>query len=376
MSIHNNILFPENLSFGTRGGAGFSTTIKLADSGVERRSNEWENHRGRVQYDVAKSVQTEDDLAELLDFYMCMRGSACAFRFKDPADFTSSYDGTTVPTRASMGRLHQMQGTVDGSNRVFFFNKTYGNATKHSFTTTWWTRRVIHLPIPPGDPNHAIYIAWNGGLIWKSDGDGDGAQVSGLSASVDYDHGRVIFQSPPPLGTSVSAAFTFHVPARFGQEADDGLNISWDEPGQFSIATVPIVEVTSQDPTGPEEWLYGGHKSEPAPTGYIQSLWDPPDKLTQVMFREYVSGGNNSWVSLPDFSNRASPISVYFRGGPYTLIYNSATAGTSHLLISWQELGRTSSRYYRLRPLQYIELYWFDFVFGGLANPSPMWIGR
>ena len=71
MSFHD-LLFPENLSFGTRGGAGFATSVIPSDSGMEKRASHWENQKSRIQYDVAKSVQTETDIATLLDFYILL----------------------------------------------------------------------------------------------------------------------------------------------------------------------------------------------------------------------------------------------------------------------------------------------------------------
>ena len=99
MSVHD-ILFPERLSFGTKGGPGYRTSLTPGDSGHEIRATEWSPTRSRVQFDVAKSVQTEDDLTELLRFYLCTRGAGKGFLFKDFSDWTTHTDHRT---RANFG---------------------------------------------------------------------------------------------------------------------------------------------------------------------------------------------------------------------------------------------------------------------------------
>jgi uncharacterized protein (TIGR02217 family) len=370
MSFHD-VLFPEHLSFGTRGGTGFSTAIKPSDSGVERRSKEWEGQRGRVQYDISKAVQTEDDIGDLLSFYMCMRGSACGFRFKDPADFTSDDDGTTVPTAEVARNPQPMIGRVDDGNQFFTLNKQYRD--KHYANNQLAGNRAITRPIPPGSSSHAIYIYLGGQLVWKSDTSGSGTQAQGYVCAVDYDTGRVHIDPAPAV--QPHAEFTFHVPARFGEEVDAGMDVSWNSAGEFSLGAVTIVEITSDISTGAEEWHYGGA------TTRLQAGENHHQvgafSVTASMLQAYYPSMANSSVTLEQLNvgaavpspKRYSPMlnGENFMGGPVVLLWNSKASGTfggDYVLVNRKT--ETGFKYLLkiLAPDQYLELYWLGQTLG------------
>ena len=337
MSFHNQ-LFPEHLSYGTKGGGSFSTAIHGSDSGSERRSAEWESTSHRMQYDVAKSVQTEDDLGELMTFFMCMRGAACGFRFKDPNDWSTATDGTSYPTTIddAWTVAEWQPGT---SSKTFTFRKKYVNLLAMGADAFW---RNITRPIPPTDTDHRVLIYWNGELVWRSTGDGGETMAQGVVASIDYDRGRVIFNSVP--SGEVKVACTFHVPSRFGQEVDDGLEITWQAAGQFSIDTLPIIEITGDPPSGEEEWLEGGHAIVAEPASFqvisqplpLQNYFTEFDVLASQAgwFIAYDLAQLNPSATLGAVPQTPLLSGEYFTGGPFCLLYMAETPPASLATVS------------------------------------------
>lgn len=78
--------FPPEISYGSKGGPGFSTTIFTADSGAEQRNINWQDARAR--YDVSHGIKDVEDMNVILAFFYNVKGMAIGFRYKDWADYT------------------------------------------------------------------------------------------------------------------------------------------------------------------------------------------------------------------------------------------------------------------------------------------------
>jgi uncharacterized protein (TIGR02217 family) len=376
MSFHD-LVFPENLSFGTRGGAGFATSVIPSDSGMEKRASHWENQKSRIQYDVAKSVQTESDIATLLDFYLCVRGSACGFRFKDPTDFSSAPDGTTTPSTV----LHAQQAKAiapdaNGYTRKFQLHKKYDDLDYGE--NYLGVLREITKPIAPGQAGHKIQVYVGGALGWESTDAGVGVaptvESDGLTTvAIDYDLGTIILDAPQQY---VSVGFTFHVPARFGQEVDDGLNISWQTGGTYQVDTLPIVEISGRGDNASEEWLSGGHTSQSIPAAWHdQFRGDLTRQGTVQKYTTYDYKQRNMYLenlrigsTVP--RSRQTPLTngEYFTGGPFVLVYNSSSS--SHLLMigTYDAGGNRTASIWSLSPGYYVQLYWLGNSLGYVAK--------
>ena len=85
MSFHE-VLFPVGVAYGASGGPKFKTAVFTADSGYEQRTLDWKDVR--AEYDVSQTVKRDDARDELSHFFMCRRGMAYGFRFKDWNDYT------------------------------------------------------------------------------------------------------------------------------------------------------------------------------------------------------------------------------------------------------------------------------------------------
>ena len=358
MSFHSQ-LFPERLSYATRGGAGFQTSVEMTDSGVERRSSEWASSRHRMIYDVAKAVQTEDDIAELLNFYMCMRGSACGFRFKDVADFSSAEDGVSTPSAFADAHVAEQLSTSTASWQI---KKTYVSAIAGNHDAFV---RTITRPIPPEFSDHYVKIYWGSELVWESTGSGPTTVAQGVQAAIDYSSGRVIFNTVP--AGEVRIACTFHVPARFGKAADEGFMMTWAGPGQFDIETLPIVEITGDPATGEEEWFEGGHELA-AIAGNHTSHRLPTFDNHHLQF---TTAGSAHYV-MPQFRPNATdgeapqtPLanSEFYLGGPMYVISNDSASSDPLSVVQldaagvWNPVATPTAN-------QYIETYWMGNTLG------------
>ena len=361
MSFHD-ALFPTDLSYGSKSGASFSTAIKQSDSGVERRSAEWELDRHRMQYDVAKSVQTEDDLAAVLDFYLCMRGSACGFRFKDVTDFSTAADGTSTPTSFEDAHVATTVGTATESWQM---RKQYANDIALGVEAF---DRVITRPIPPEHDDHHIRIYWGGQLVWRSVGSGPETMALGVQAAIDYSTGRVIFNSAP--SGEVRIACTFHVPARFGEDVDAGLEMTWEAAGSFEITSLVICEITGDPNSAEEEWMENGHEVLPEVAGQIYG-YETPD--FSVHHEEVTATTNGAAFYLPQYITTATSGFVpqtplvsgeFFTGGPMHLISSSSTSTGSLDVFERSATGLTFGNVATLSANQYVELWWMGNAIG------------
>lgn len=92
--------FPDDISYGAKGGPGFQTDVVVVDSGYEQRKAIWQDARG--MWDVSFGCRTAAQLATVIAFFRVMGGRANGFRFKDWQDYsaaaTEGLQGTGVGT--------------------------------------------------------------------------------------------------------------------------------------------------------------------------------------------------------------------------------------------------------------------------------------
>jgi uncharacterized protein (TIGR02217 family) len=86
MAFYESPRFPERISFGAIGGAGYLTDVTIVASGAEFRNAAWS--QARMTWDVAHAARRQPDYELLAAFFRTMRGRLHGFRFKDWTDFT------------------------------------------------------------------------------------------------------------------------------------------------------------------------------------------------------------------------------------------------------------------------------------------------
>jgi Uncharacterized conserved protein len=82
----DEVLLPEDFSYGMTFGPGYATTVVETASGAEQRIIQWSKprYRGRVGYDIRDQAQAET----LIDFFNVRMGRGYGFRLLDPKDYT------------------------------------------------------------------------------------------------------------------------------------------------------------------------------------------------------------------------------------------------------------------------------------------------
>lgn len=198
--------FPDEISYGSRGGPGYNTTIVESFSGREKRNINWVYPR--YEFDASYAVRTTEELYAVLEFFHVAQGKARGFRFKDFTDFTSG-SANQAPTFND-----QQLGFGDDTEVDFQLTKFYavGAVAKG---------RVISKPV-------------GGTVVVALDGV---EQLTGWT--VDTATGMLTFSVAPAQDVAVSAGFEFDVPVRFDTD-DLPATISDFEAMDVSV---PLVEL-------------------------------------------------------------------------------------------------------------------------------------
>lgn len=199
----DDVLFPIEIGQEASVAPNFSTNVVTSASGFEARNANWA--QARLRFDAGPGVRGDSELEALLSFFRARRGSAVAFRFRDPYDNSSNeMTGAASPT-------DQTIGTGDGATESFGLVKNYGSGEQ----------RRITRPVP-GSVRVAV----------------DGAElVTGWTLDAK---GVVRFEAPPVAGAAVTAGFMFDVPVRF---ADDRIEVNRATFLAGEAPSVPLIEV-------------------------------------------------------------------------------------------------------------------------------------
>lgn len=278
MGYHEDAVFPEDISYGSRGGPGFFTDIVTLDSGLENRFARWNNPKH--VYNAAYGVKSQDQFYALKKHFMARHGAAYGFPYKDWNDFTSASDGVSTPANTDVEI-----GEGDGTETEFQLIKLY---TDEGQTLT----RNIEKP-----KSGTVVIAIDGT-----------PQSSGWS--VNTTTGIVTFTSAPSLGEVITAGFEFYVPCRYGEYADKWLVGSYEGFDNIN-ANVEIIELVGERAVN-DVWYAGGCKNH----GYVSAnmsitmaqglvhLIDPaPSLVVTLPAEEYTPYGLIFVISNEDASN-------------------------------------------------------------------------
>ncbi|WP_342270470.1 DUF2460 domain-containing protein [Rickettsia endosymbiont of Orchestes rusci] len=193
------IQFPPEISYGSKGGAMFSTDIVTTFSGHEQRNINWQEERAR--YDISSGIKTEEQWQQLIAFFRSRRGRAIGFRYKDWSDYKAA---------------HQIMGKGNGEQKEF-------QLVKHYISGDFSYTRIINKPV--NNNFCKIYID---------------AMPLENGFSIDFTTGIVTFNLAPRNDEEITADFEFDVPVRFDT---DQLDLSIDSFAVGSWGNIPLVEV-------------------------------------------------------------------------------------------------------------------------------------
>ena len=199
----DDVSFPIEMGAEASIAPSFSTSVVTSASGNEYRNSNWQ--QARLRFDAGPGVRSEADIETLLAFFRARRGAAVGFRFRDPYDSSSNgMAGEATP-------LDQEIGVGDGITTGFWLAKNYSEGEE---------RRVTR-PVAG-----SVRIAVDG--IEQS----SGWTLEPL--------GEILFETPPPSGSIVTAGFEFEVPVRF---ADDRLEVNRATFLAGEAPSVPLIEI-------------------------------------------------------------------------------------------------------------------------------------
>jgi len=225
-------LFPDNISFGSRGGPGYNTAIVTTDSGAEHRTARWTD--ALRQYNARYGVRDQDDLSAVMEFYLAREGALGSFRFKDWGDYATTSNHITFGDGAALPDAEDVVfGVGDSSQTEFQLIKRYQDGLN---------TKIRNITKPRSG---TVKIAFDGTL-----------QTAGFS--VDTTTGKVTFTIAPATGVQLTWGGEFDVPCRFSTEADKLLSITWNA-FKAASASIPIVEIRNESFTE-SEFFYGGGK--------------------------------------------------------------------------------------------------------------------
>lgn len=209
MSFIETPRFPDNISYGSKGGPKYNTIVTTVNSGFEYNNINWDT--ARHKYDVAMGVRNLSELSTLVKFFHITRGKGHYFRYKDWADYKSCDLEDTISD------TDQVFGIGDGTAKGFQLIKTY------DLSGGVVNQRDIKKPV-----NTTIVIAVNGT-----------PQTETTHYSINYTTGYVTFVTAPANLASITWGGEFDVPCRFDT---DELELSMDFYGYGSTG-VPVIEV-------------------------------------------------------------------------------------------------------------------------------------
>ena len=185
MSFLETPRFPDDISYRSKGGPRFFTNIAAVESGFEKRSILWSVPIH--EYDVAYGVKRMEQLLNLKNFFLAVRGRGMGFRFKDFTDYRSA-----VLPSDSITPTDQAIGVGDGTTVAFSLSKTY-SAGALSLV------RPITKPVAG-----TVLVAVNGVT-----------QTVNVDDTLDATIGAITFAVAPTAAVVVSWGGEFDVPCRF-----------------------------------------------------------------------------------------------------------------------------------------------------------------
>lgn len=233
--MFDEVRFPDDISYGSRGGPKFNTTVLTLASGFEKRNINWS--QVRCEFDVSHGIKTIEQMDALLAFFYARQGMARGFRYKDWADYTAQ---------------NQTIAVGDGVTTVFQLRKNYPSGP-NTYS------RIISKPVV----GTVFGVKITGVNPVTQLPQSDTLDESKGQYTVDYTTGKITIavdpfvdwlaagpgnptpkipqRRPIAVGRKVEVvSFEFDVPVRFGT---DVMNISQDFWMTESWESIPLVEV-------------------------------------------------------------------------------------------------------------------------------------
>jgi uncharacterized protein (TIGR02217 family) len=201
MFLFHDIRFPENVSWGARGGPAFKTQIFESLQGYEKRNIEWA--QPQMRFNVAYGIRTDIDMEIVLRFFTARQGMAHGFRYKNWSNYKVA-PGATI-------------AVADGVSTRLNIYKVYGPATNLMY------KRLFKIVVGTvtGVKVNAVPV------------------VEGVDFTIDYNSGEMIFTTVHASGFAVTVdTLEFDEPVRFDMDNIQSISDAWNS---NSLSQVPLI---------------------------------------------------------------------------------------------------------------------------------------
>lgn len=215
--------FPTRFQYGAQAEPMFSTMINQNSAGYEQRNQLWA--QARRKYNYQNALETEEQYAEVLAFFMARRGPAYSFRVKDWFDYRVS-----TTTEGIMRGMTSDLLTGNASETAFQLSKLYPDDV-----ATF--ERPIYLPVDQSvytdDEDNVVpfEVYVNSILIDPAD------------YTVNYLTGVITFDVAPGNGLSLGWTGQFDVPVRFETDSLPSTYQQWND----LQADLRMIEVRAEE---------------------------------------------------------------------------------------------------------------------------------
>lgn len=214
--------FPTRFQYGAQTTPMFKTMINENSAGYEQRNQLWAQARRKYNYENA--LETEDQYAEVLAFFMARRGPAYSFRVKDWFDYR-------VETGEGI-----MRGTVsdelvgNGSTTTFQLSKLYPDDV-----ATF--ERPIYLPV-----DQSVYTTDEDNVV-PFEVYVNSVLLDSADYVVNYLTGVITFDTAPADDATLAWTGQFDVPVRFETDELPSTYAQWND----LQADLRMIEVRAEE---------------------------------------------------------------------------------------------------------------------------------
>jgi uncharacterized protein (TIGR02217 family) len=203
MTFSESPRFPDTVSEGAIGGPVFNTHVYEGYSGVEQRGVAW--RRPRHTYKIDFGIRTDDDMYDVREFFMSMKGRLTGFRYKDWSDFELSAE--TI-------------GTGDGSTTEFQITKTYTSGALS------FVRNIFKIVAS------TVTVTVNSVEV-----------TEGVDYTVNYNTGVITFSVAPTNTHAIAVTCEFDVPVRLDSEQMESTHSGYNVQEWGQITLIELVSI-------------------------------------------------------------------------------------------------------------------------------------
>lgn len=220
--MFHDVRFPTRFQYGAQASPSFKTMINENSAGYEQRNQLWAQARRKYSYQNA--LETEEQYAEVLAFFMARRGPAYSFRVKDWFDYR-------VETGEGVMRGTTTDELVgNGSATTFQLSKLYPD-------TVATFERPIYLPV-----DQSVYTTDEDNLV-PFEVYVNSVLLDPADYTVNYLTGVITFDSAPADDATLAWTGQFDVPVRFETDELPSTYQQWND----LQADLRMIEVRAEE---------------------------------------------------------------------------------------------------------------------------------